>query len=230
VEFAGITDLKEWVKRWVAYVGPRRLATGMVVSIAAAVTAWLLVRPSGATIESMLPMTTVQVPRDVVVHVAGAVRRPGVYRLPTTARVVDAVTMAGGATARADLESINLAQTIIDTEQIFVPSRRAPRSVTRVAPRLRPHRNSTSPGQGVTQSTLDPPLPTTTSSQAASRVNLNTATASQLDTLPGVGPTTARAIISYRTKNGPFRKVEDLLNVTGIGPSKLAAMRDRVTV
>lgn len=210
------------------------------MAVVAATGAWLLVRPSGASIESMLPrasgsslvspMTTSQRPADIVVHVAGAVRKPGVYRLPSTARVVDAVTMAGGATPTADLENINLAQTIVDTEQIFVPKRSAPRSVARVEPRLRPRRDSSPRSSAVTTTTPGQPVQTPGLPTSTARVNLNTATASQLDMLPGVGPTTARAIISYRTKNGPFKKVEDLLNVAGIGPSKLAAMRDRVTV
>lgn len=232
-------EFKLWAGRWIDYVGVRRLVAGSVVAISVGLASWYLVKPSGASIESMLPVAsasapvspslTVPQPVNIVVHVAGAVKKPGVYSLPTTARVVDAVAMAGGATSQADLESINLAQTIVDTEQVFVPKRTVPRSIARVAPRLRPRRNTSSSPRGTTVTTLVSSSPTPTSG-ATARVNLNTATATQLDTLPGVGPTTARAIISYRTKNGPFRKIEDLLNVPGIGPSKLAALRDRVTI
>jgi competence protein ComEA len=164
----------------------------------------------------------------VRIHVAGAVVRPGVYTVSSSARVVDAVKAAGGATSRADLERINLAQTIIDTEQVFVPFRSSRTTKITVAPRLRPSRTTvpvpmpTVPGAfpiiGVPSTTITP------------LINLNSATSSQLDTLPGVGPSTAKAIISYRNRKGPFGKVEDLLNVPGIGPSKVAALRDQVTV
>jgi competence protein ComEA len=146
----------------------------------------------------------------------------------SSARIVDAVKAAGGATSRADLERINLAQTIVDTEQVFVPFRSSRTTKVTVAPRLRPSRTTvpvsvpTIPGAmpaiGVPNTTMTP------------LINLNSATSDQLDTLPGVGPSTAKAIISYRNRKGPFGKVEDLLNVPGIGPSKVAALRDQVTV
>lgn len=232
--------VKQWLSRWVAYVGVRRLVAGGGAALAGSVVVWLLVRPSGVPVESMLPLasnvpvvtpsSTAVAPGVVKVHVAGAVRNPGVYQLASSARVVDAVLAAGGATSRADLESINLAQTIVDTEQVYVPARRASRPRVTVAPRLRPNRRADQPSPSATSTTASGQASTVGGPVSAARINLNSATASQLDTLPGVGPTTARAIISYRTKHGPFTKVEDLLNVTGIGPSKLAAMRDRVSV
>lgn len=232
--------VKKWLARWVAFVGVRRLVAGACATVAGSCVVWLLVRPSGVPVESMLPMvpnvavaapsSTIVAPSMVTVHVAGAVRNPGVYRLASSARVVDAVLAAGGAKSGADLESINLAQTIVDTEQVFVPTRRASRSPVTVAPRLRPNRRDNQGNLSGSSTTTSGQAPVPGGTVPAARINLNSATASQLDTLPGVGPTTARAIISYRTKHGPFTKVEDLLNVTGIGPSKLAAMRDRVTV
>lgn len=240
--FADWTGVKEWISRWIGYVGVRRLVAGFASAVVVAGALWLLVRPSGMSVESMLPLasgsslvpqaTTEDRPTTVVVHVAGAVRKPGVYHLPATARVIDAVTIAGGATARADLENINLAQTIVDTEQVFVPTQGRSRSATRVEPRLRPRRNSTSSPPTMTATTINSssPIPAEMPTSGPTRVNLNTATVSDLDTLPGVGPSTARAIVAYRTKHGAFTRVEDLLNVSGIGPSKLAAMRDRVSV
>jgi competence protein ComEA len=122
----------------------------------------------------------------------------------------------------ADLESINLAQTIADTEQIYIPIKKVSRPRVTTAPRLRPQRT--------TPTTVPVNVGGGNGAQSARLINLNTATASELDSLTGVGPSTAKAIIAYRTKKGLFSKVEDLLNVSGIGPAKLAALRDRVTV
>ena len=157
-------------------------------------------------------------PVFIRVHVAGEVLRPGVYQLPGTARVVDAVDAAGGPTAFADVDVINLAAALFDTAQIFVPRRG---SVISRAPIPRPL-----PGVNA------PPSPNVNTPEGASstRININTASMSDLDTLSGVGPSTAKAIIDYRTKNGPFGSIEDLLNVRGIGPAKLDAMREQVTV
>jgi competence protein ComEA len=158
------------------------------------------------------------IPTFIRVHVAGEVLRPGVYQLPGTARVVDAVDAAGGPTALADVDVINLAAALFDAAQVFVPRRG---SVGTRAPIPRPL-----PGVNV------PPSPNANTPEGASsaRVNINTASMSDLDTLSGVGPSTAKAIIDYRTKNGPFGSIEDLLNVRGIGPAKLDAMREQVTV
>jgi competence protein ComEA len=145
--------------------------------------------------------------RPAVVHVAGAVRRPGVYRLPAGARVQEAVRRAGGARPRADVNAINLAAKVVDGQQVVVPARpgrSTAASVTAV------------PGGGAAAGAAGPP------------VSLNGATAEQLDTLDGVGPATARKIIEWRTEHGGFRSVADLGQVPGIGPKKLAALRDRV--
>jgi competence protein ComEA len=184
--------------------------------------------PHASGVGIVAPLSTLPTPLTVRIHVAGAVVRPGVYTVSSSARVVDAVTAAGGATSRADLERINLAQTIVDTEQVFVPFRSSRTTKITVAPRLRPSRTTVpvsvptipgaTPAMGVPNTSVTP------------LINLNSATSEQLDTLPGVGPSTAKAIISYRNRKGPFGKVEDLLNVPGIGPSKVAAIRDQVTV
>ncbi len=220
------------LRQWVAFIGLRRLVAGACTTAVIAAVAWFIMKPSPVPIESFIPqvtsistMSTSPVPpTKVKVHVAGAVKSPGVYQLASSARVVDAIAAAGGALVNADLESINLAQTIVDTEQVYVPQKHSARSHISVAPRLRPRRDSATTvapggsGAGVP------------SSPGPKLVNLNTATSAELDTLTGVGPSTAKAIISYRTKKGSFTKVEDLLNVPGVGPSKLAAMRDEVTV
>ena len=145
-----------------------------------------------------------------VVHVAGAVRDPGVYRLPAGARVKDAVERAGGARPGGDVNAINLAAKVVDGQQIVVPSRvRGGNAAGTVAP-------AADAGGAGGAAPAGPP------------VSLNSATAEQLDTLDGVGPATARKIIDWRTRHGGFRSVADLGQVPGIGPKKLAALRDKV--
>jgi len=232
------TVIKKRISYWIAFVGTTRLFFGVLLSAIAAISMWLLVRPSAPLVESVAPhasgvgivvsSSTVPTPLTVRIHVAGAVVRPGVYIVSSSARVVDAVNAAGGATSRADLERINLAQTIIDTEQVFVPSRTSRVTKITVAPRLRPSRTTVP----VVLPTVPGAVPSATPSATTTTplINLNSATSAQLDTLPGVGPSTAKAIIGFRNRKGPFGKVEDLLNVPGIGPAKVAALRDQVTV
>jgi competence protein ComEA len=217
------------LRQWVAFFGPQRLIAGGVTAIILGGVTWFILKPSPVPIDAYVPrVTTVSAtstpmsPAIITVHVAGAVNSPGVYRLPSSARVVDAVASAGGALRSADLESINLAQTITDTEQIYIPVKKVSRPRVTTAPRLRPQRT--------TPTTAPVVIGGNSAAQPTRLINLNTATASELDSLTGVGPSTAKAIIAYRTKKGSFSKVEDLLNVAGIGPAKLAALRDQVTV
>ncbi|MGA0863631.1 MAG: helix-hairpin-helix domain-containing protein [Ilumatobacteraceae bacterium] len=210
---------------------------GAVGVAIAATAAWWLVRPAAAPVEVAIPAASSALVGDVApttaasttlrVHVAGAVKRPGVYSLAAGARVVDAVRAAGGASDSADLERINLAQTLLDTEQVMVPRRGSTR-VT-VAPRHVPRRRppaattATLPTETGGGSTVAPSSP-------AGAVNLNSAGVDQLDTLPGIGPATAKAIVSHRTRKGPFSRVEDLLAIDGIGQKKLDAIRDLVSL
>ena len=229
---------KKQVSYWVSFIGVTRLIIGLLATTIASAGIWLLVRPSAPLVESVvphasgvgivMPLSTLPTPLTVRIHVAGAVVRPGVYTVSSSARVVDAVTAAGGATSNADLERINLAQKIVDTEQVFVPFRSSRTTKVTVSPRLRPSRTTVPTSvPAVTGAVPIIGAPITTLSPL---INLNSATSDQLDTLPGVGPSTAKAIISYRTRKGPFGKVEDLLNVPGIGPAKVGAIRDQVTV
>jgi competence protein ComEA len=146
-----------------------------------------------------------------LVHVAGAVRRPGVYRLPAGARVQEAVRRAGGARPGADVNAINLAAKVADGQQVVVPAR-APRATGTSAA-------TSAPGAGASA---------TAGAATSAPVSLNSATAEQLDTLDGVGPATADKIIRWRTQHGGFRSVEDLAQVPGIGPKRMAALRERV--
>lgn len=149
---------------------------------------------------------------ETKVHVAGAVVRPGVHTVGAGARVADAVAAAGGPAPDADLDRINLAAKVADGERIYVP-----RQGEAVVPDAGAGGAGGSAGSGGAAATAGP-------------VDLNTATLEQLDTLPGVGPATAQAIIDHRTRNGRFRSVDDLLEVRGIGPAKLEQLRPLVRV
>ncbi len=181
----------------------------VVVVVGLIVGAWLLGRPgTPRPVEDLIPQVTLQTtlpaataPAELVVHVSGAVRTPGVYVLAETARVVDAVNAAGGALPDADLHQLNLAALVADGMQVRVPL----------------------------QGEQLPPLETP-GQEVSGPVDLNRADTSQLEALPGVGPATAAAIVGFREKNGPFRTVEDLLDVPGIGPSKLAGLSELVIV
>jgi competence protein ComEA len=146
----------------------------------------------------------------VFVHVAGAVRRPGVYTLRAGSRVADAVERAGGARASADLSAVNLASKLEDGRQVLVP-KRIGGGIAAAAP-------ATGTAAGAV-----PGVP-------AQPIDLNTATLEQLDTLDGVGPATAQKIIDYRTEHGGFGSVDELGQVSGIGEKRLAALRDHVRV
>ena len=161
--------------------------------------------------------TTTRPPAEIVVDVVGAVRRSGVVRVAGGARVVDAIAAAGGATSSADLARLNLAAPVADGSRIAVPN------VGQAAPPVDPAAVSGGGGSG---GSGDPAAGTTPSGP----VDINTATAAQLDALPGIGPATAAAIVQDRSAHGPFRSVDDLGRVRGIGPAKLAQLHDLVTV
>lgn len=145
--------------------------------------------------------------RTVLVHVAGAVANPGVVELTDGARVLDAVARAGGAVDDADLTAVNLARVVVDGEQIVIPRVGEVPPVTSGA-----SAGGASPGN------------------ATGLVNINTADAATLETLSGVGPAIASRIVAWRDENGPFRSVDELLAVSGIGEKTLDGFRDQVTV
>jgi competence protein ComEA len=140
------------------------------------------------------------------VHVTGAVRRPGVYRLPPWARLDAAIRRAGGATRRADLNGVNLAAKVADGQQVVVP----PRATGAAA---------ATPGASAAASGP---------AAAAAPISLNTATAEQLDELDGIGPTTAQKILDWRMQHGGFRSVDDLQQISGIGPKRFEALKEKV--
>lgn len=152
------------------------------------------------------PLTRVKAPpaqrgRIAFVHVAGAVRHPGLYRLREGSRVAEALSRAGGPSAKADLAAVNLAAPVVDGTQVFVPAAGAPGAAGR---------------NGSTSGT-------------PSTISLASATEEQLDGLPGIGPVTAARIVAWRQEHGPFRSVEELDDVPGIGPARVEQLRELVT-
>ena len=212
----------------IQWFGYRRVISTAVAVAVIAVGAWWVVRVPPAPVESTISFTatsltsgvSASLPIDaipsvgIVVHVAGEVKNPGVYTLSNSARMIDAVLAAGGATARADLEVINLATPLMDSSQIYVPAKGAAERPVFARPQ---------PGMNGVQSSQNSP-------DSGGVVNINRASVTELDALPGVGPSTAQAIVDYRATNGPFGSPEDLLNVKGIGPAKFEAMRKLVGV
>jgi competence protein ComEA len=158
--------------------------------------------PDGA-VSTSLQQASEPPERILLVHVVGAVHRPGLYRLPEGSRVSDAVDRAGGARQGAALALVNLAAPVADGQQVVVP-RRGEEPVAAAAPG--------SGGSGA------PPQ----------KVRLNSATLEELDTLPGVGPVTAQKILDYRTAHGAFQTVDELDAVSGIGPTRLAELKPLV--
>ena len=192
----------------------RRIDTGIVVVLVATlVVGGLLVwgrKPAAA----IAPPATAPAPvasagasppaTEVYVHVAGAVRRPGLYALPSGGRVADAIEVAGGATQRADLDLLNLAAPLADGMKIEVLTRSA--------------------------AVATAPTPAAPTTAAPAAVSLNSADAQALETIPGVGPVTAAAIVAYRDEVGPFTSIEQLMDVSGIGPATLESIRPYVTL
>jgi competence protein ComEA len=203
------------VDRVRSMTGLARAALAVAASIAVAVVAVVLLRPAGADTapEDSLPRASAAAPASsapvapstvVVVQAAGAVVHPGLFRLPSGARVDDLVQAAGGLAADADPDRVNLAALLTDGEKVYVP---------RVGEAIPPDAGGAA-----------------ASSSSSGPIDLNTATIAQLDTLPGVGPATAQAIVDYRSQHGRFHSVDELLNVRGIGQAKLDEIRALVRV
>ncbi len=210
----------------VRFVGLGRVITVAGGVVVVAVVLWWLLRPAAQPVEARLPFAAPVTStatsgaagarpapdaeaQRVVMHVVGEVRRPGLVELPAGSRVADAVTAAGGPTQDAQIHALNLAARVQDGQRLHVPSALD----TEVGP-------TSADGAGVGAAGVEAGFP----------VDVNLATAEQLQTLPGVGPATAAAIITHRERRGPFASVDSLLDVPGIGPAKLEGFRDLVRV
>jgi competence protein ComEA len=191
-----------------ATLSRRRLLGG---AVAVAVLLVLLVRHIGGSGAAAPVVTPIRAPAKpkaaaatlLVIDVAGAVRRPGLYRLRSGSRIDDAIAAAGGATAKAQLDAVNLAAPLADGEQIVVPGR----------------------GAGGVAAAATPPA---AGSSPSAPLDLNTATLEQLDSLPGIGPVTAQKILDYRQEHGAFHSVAELEGVPGIGAGRLAQLKGLV--
>ena len=175
-------------------------AVACFVGIAVAVAIFLgIARPDDVVAPPARAMTSVA-PTTIMVHVVGDVHRPGVYELPAGARVADAIEAAGGTLRSADLASVNFAAPAVDGAQIVVATR------------------GTTPGDVVA------PAPS-----VAALINLNSADQAALESIPGIGPVTATAILSHRAEIGAFTSLDQLLDVDGIGPATIESLRSYVT-
>ena len=211
----------------IKWFGLSRLIGSFLSLIAVALAGWWLLRIPPPPPEDSIPIastvTTLSFAvsssqataliSEITVHIAGAVKTPGVYQFRLGARINDGVVAAGGATAQADLDSVNLAMLLSEGIQIYIPKRNEKPHIV-VQPRFT---NPTSSNDA-------------TDKQLQVSININTATAIELEQLAGVGPSTAKAIIAFREKNGSFKTVEDLLNVRGIGPAKLSEILPQARV
>jgi competence protein ComEA len=182
------------------------LSNLLVAGLAFMVARW----PASGGIEIQPPQATplptpTRTPAPLRVYVSGAVNTPGVYTLPPNSITEDALSAAGGLTTDAESGAVNLAAPLRDGEQLHIPARGEP-------------------------TPSSPPTAEPASSAPSGPVNINTATVEELDTLPGIGPTYAARIVQYREGNGPFRTVDALLLVQGIGPATLEKLRPFVTV
>jgi competence protein ComEA len=195
--------MEQWLERYRAI-----LFIILIVLILAGIFLIQVLRPKPSPI--VLPTATptplpeaTPTPRPLQVYVSGAVHHPDVYALPPDSIVKDAIMAAGGSTGEADLDRINLAAPVADGQHIYVP-----------------HFGEE-----------DPPVePPSKGPAADSKVNINTADSAELESLPGIGPTLAQRIIDYRQANGPFAQVEDVMEVSGIGPAILEKIGDLITV
>lgn len=168
-----------------------------------------------------------QEPATWYVHISGAVKSPGVYQLPANSRIFQAVDLAGGLTSRADHTAINLAEPLHDSAHIHIPE-----IVRNSQPQPKPQAQASTPAPASTpkNSIYIEGKTSSKSSTKSVHVDINHATAKELEQLNGIGPAIAKRIVDYRNSNGRFNTPEDLINVKGIGAAKLEKMRSQILI
>ena len=202
---------------WLLRVPPPPPEDSIPIASTATTLSFAVSSPQATELDTELDTKLVrELATELTVHIAGAVKTPGVYQLHVGARINDGVVAAGGATAQADLDSVNLAMLLSEGEQIYIPKRNDKPHII-AQPRFTSSSNLNSSNSA-------------TNNELQISININTATAIELEQLAGVGPSTAKAIIEFRQKNGGFKTVEDLLNVRGIGPAKLSEILPQARV
>ncbi len=169
-------------------------------------------QPRGEAINLLPPPT----PPPVVVHVSGAVNQPGVFSLPKNSRMQDALNAAGGLAPEADTQSLNLAAFLVDGELIWIPFQ----------PLEQSQKQTLTKNQGSQATTAIQP----TAQNKSKLININTASQSELERLPSIGPVTAKKIIAYRETNGPFTQIDSIQQVNGIGPATFEDIKDLITI
>ena len=197
---------------------------GLCVGLLSVPLILLLNRPPAGIPIALRPPPATFTPVPVRIYVTGAVKSPGVYPLPKNSIVQQAIDSAGGLAHNADTSGLNLAGLLADGQQLFVPE---------LPPTLTPAPPTPTTGPGTPTLTPEPPTATQPPNNPAStgnRININTATQAQLESLPRIGPAIAQRIIDYRTINGPFTTIEQIMNVNGIGPVTFEAIKDFITV
>ena len=196
------------LREWLGGLSGRELVLVGILGVAALGGAGLwyvrsLPQPVAIHAEPVAAPSVSATPAPLLVHVVGLVREPGVYELAEGSRVIDALKAAGGPKRDAELSALNLAAPLTDGQQVIVPR----------------------------ASDVEAPTATAPGAEAASAlVNINTASAEELDTLPGIGEVLAAAILQYREEHGPFTSVDQLVDVSGIGEVTLEELRDLVTI
>ncbi len=199
-------------REWLGGLTGRELVLGGILGAAALGGAGLwyvrsLPQPVAIRAEPVPGPSASQSAPPLIVHVAGWVEKPGVYELPEGSRVIDAIEAAGGSKRGAELAALNLAAVLTDGQQVLVP---------RATEAAQPPGTAAEPG--------------TSTSGVASLVNVNVASAEELETLPGIGEVLAATIVQYREEHGPFTSIDQLLDVSGIGEVTLEELRDLVTI
>lgn len=201
-----LDDLRDRLQEWaegLAFSSLHKRALLAVFLLVCVISIAVVAR--GHSVPVVEPAPIVIAPPKVMIDVAGGVKKPGVYELPANSRVMDAIKAAGGVKPGTDTSDINLARVVKDGEQIYVEPAPVPNSTFRNAP-------------------------TRVVNKKSGPININRATAAELDSLPGIGPVIAARIIDYRKTNGPFLSVDDLQKVSGIGSAKFAQFKSKVRV